>query len=94
MKRCDFEIALLQMDSVSEDIENKKQEAEKFNSYISELVAENGLNFEPAFCSLAYKSLTTESLAALLVAFDYFKDGKPKRWFESEDGYIHSSSET
>lgn len=85
MERCDFEIALLQMDAALEDIENKKQEAEKFNNYISELVDENSVNFEPAFCSLAYKLFTSDSLAQLLVAFEYFKNGKPQRWFESED---------
>ena len=86
MERYDFEIALLQMDAVAEDIENKKkQEAEKFNNYISSLIDENGPNFDPSFSSLAYKLFTTESLAQLLVAFEYFKHGRPVRWFESED---------
>lgn len=85
MNRCDFEIALLQMDAVAEDIENKKQEAEKFNNYISSLIDENGPNFDPSFSSLAYKLLTTDSLAQLLVAFEYFKHGRPERWFEAED---------
>ena len=85
MERYDFEIALLQMDAVAEDIENKKQEAEKFNNYISSLIDENGPNFDPSFSGLAYKLLTTDSLAQLLVAFEYFKHGRPARWFEAED---------
>ena len=63
----------------------KKQEAEKFNNYISSLIDENGPNFDPSFSGLAYKLLTTDSLAQLLVAFEYFKHGRPARWFEAED---------
>ena len=85
MERYDFEIALLQIDAVAEDIENKKQEAEKFNNYISSLIDENGPNFDPSFSGLAYKLLTTDSRAQLLVAFEYFKHGRPARWFEAED---------
>ncbi len=79
MQRPDFEIAMLELEAMTEDLDNSLGLATKV---LDELYSLN----KEGYTEFSHLPLITEAtIQCFLVALDRVKNGKPNRWFDDAE---------